>query len=74
MPPLAVPSGSAVGIWQDLSSNGFNATQADPSRRPRFSAAALTSPLDFNRDGRIDVLDLYAARANQTRSLTMVLL
>ena len=38
-------------------------------RRNLFSTASVTSPYDFDRDGRVTALDLAAARANLSRSL-----
>ena len=38
-------------------------------KRALGAAAALDSRLDFNRDGRVNALDLAAARQNLSRSL-----
>ena len=38
---ITAADGATVATWFDASGNGFNATQADPTRRPRLDSDAL---------------------------------
>ena len=70
---LAAPDvfyfGNLVGESGDGSSLRVSAMDLAAVKRALGAAAALDSRLDFNRDGRVNALDLAAARQNLSRSL-----
>ena len=49
-----------------------NALDTWGTRRKLFSSAAIDSVFDFNRDGRVDALDLAIERAAQSQSLPLL--
>ena len=78
---LAAPDvfayGNLVGEVGDAVADTARVTTVDlfaVRRLTRTTPAGITSALDFNRDGRVDVLDQFAARSNQSRSLALLLL
>ena len=62
--------GNLIGETGDASSPLRVAASDWAGTRRRFtSAASINNRFDFNRDGRVNVLDLVTAGANQGRSI-----
>jgi probable HAF family extracellular repeat protein len=70
---LAAPDtfyvGSLIGETGDVSPLGVTASDLLRTRLAQGPAAAIDNPSDFNRDGRLNVLDVNACRANQSARL-----
>lgn len=78
---LAAPDvfafGNLIGEIGDAVTDTARVTAVDifaVRRLTRSGAAGITTAFDFNRDGRVDVLDTFAARSQQSRNLAMVIL
>jgi hypothetical protein len=64
--------GDAGGIGPSSTSTSVNAIDFVRTRSGMNPSAAVTSPLDFNRDGRVSPIDLAIVRGNQFRSLPLI--
>jgi len=65
---------TGLGAGDDDTALTVNALDLVSTRRHRAPglAAPVTSPFDFNRDGRVNALDMAAARATPSRSLALL--
>jgi ELWxxDGT repeat protein len=64
--------GDAGGIGPSSTSTSVNAIDFVRTRSGMNPSAPVTSPLDFNRDGRVSPIDLALVRANHFRSLPLI--